>query len=139
MRQPAFLSVTRAFPPRLPITRAATAPVLPAIPHLYFLDPDEGRDREGRTVMPQFVVDVSPYIELKKSMLACHESQRKWLQKHHGMDNYIETMEEWSAIAAGSAASPTARDFGSMDAIPIRDRHDCRNLLGPIVKNIDAA
>ena len=29
-------------------------------------------------------------------MLACHESQRKWLQQHHNMDNYLETMEAWS-------------------------------------------
>ena len=76
--------------------------------------------------MPQFVVDVSPYIELKKSMLASHESQRKWLQKHHGMDNYIETMEEWCADRGRMGGSPTARGFGSIDAIPIRDRHDCR-------------
>src|SRR4051794_28789109 len=80
-----------------PNYQSGTAPVLPAIPHLYFLDPDEGRDREGRTVTPDFVVDVSPYLDLKRSMLASHHSQRAWLQKHHGMDNYIETMEEWTA------------------------------------------
>lgn len=72
------------------------APVLRAIPHVYFCDPDEGLDREGNPVLPQFVVDVSSRIEKKAEMLACHESQRKWLQKHHGMDNYIETMHEWT-------------------------------------------
>lgn len=75
---------------------SGSAPVLRSIPHLYFLDPDEGRDRDGRLVLPDFVVDVEEHLELKKQMLAAHESQRAWLQKHHGMDNYIETMEEWT-------------------------------------------
>ena len=36
---------------------------LVAIPHLYFCDPDEGRDREGNVVTPDFVVDVAKYID----------------------------------------------------------------------------
>jgi len=26
-------------------------------------------------------------------MLACHRSQREWLQQHHGMDEYILSMK----------------------------------------------
>jgi LmbE family N-acetylglucosaminyl deacetylase len=80
-----------------PNYQAGTAAPLRKIPHLYFMDPDEGRDREGNIVRPHFVVDVTKYIDRKTSMLACHESQRKWLQKHHNMDNYLETMHTWSA------------------------------------------
>src|SRR4051794_32187372 len=72
------------------------APVLRAIPHLYFCDPDEGRDRDGNEVKPDFVVDVSGLMDRKSAMLACHASQRAWLKKHHGMDNYIEIMQQWS-------------------------------------------
>lgn len=72
------------------------APVMRAIPHLYFCDPDEGRDRDGNQVRPDFVVDVSGLMDRKSAMLACHASQRAWLKKHHGMDNYIETMQQWS-------------------------------------------
>jgi N-acetylglucosamine malate deacetylase 1 len=71
------------------------APRLKQIPHLYFCDPDEGLDREGREVLPDFVVDVSGHIERKAEMLSRHASQRDWLKQHHGMDNYIETMREW--------------------------------------------
>jgi LmbE family N-acetylglucosaminyl deacetylase len=72
------------------------APPLKAIPHLYFCDPDEGRDRDGNEVRPQFVVDVARFMDRKADMLARHESQRNWLKKHHGMDNYIDTMREWT-------------------------------------------
>lgn len=73
------------------------APPLKAIPHLYFCDPDEGRDRDGRDVFPDFIVNVDRYIDKKAEALAAHDSQRAWLKKHHGMDNYIDTMREWSA------------------------------------------
>lgn len=70
---------------------------IPAIPHLYFTDPAEGTDRECRPSVPHFVVDISSVIDTKREMLACHDSQRQWLKEHHGMDDYIKTMEEWSA------------------------------------------
>ena len=76
---------------------SGTSAPIPDIPHLYFMDPDEGRDRDGNFVPPQFVVDVGKYIDRKTEMLACHESQRKWLQEHHHMDNYLETMQAWVA------------------------------------------
>jgi LmbE family N-acetylglucosaminyl deacetylase len=38
------------------------ASVLDAIPHLYFLDPDEGRDRDGNVILPEFVVDVAGHM-----------------------------------------------------------------------------
>jgi len=79
-----------------PNYKSGDAAPLRAIPHLYFLDPDEGRDREGNVVRPHFVVDAGKYMDTKTEMLACHESQRKWLQKHHNMDNYLETMRVWT-------------------------------------------
>ena len=72
------------------------APALPAIPHLYYMDPAEGIDREGNTVSAHFFIDVGMVMELKRKMLAAHESQRAWLKKQHGMDDFLETMEEWT-------------------------------------------
>jgi LmbE family N-acetylglucosaminyl deacetylase len=79
-----------------PNYQAGSASPMRAIPHLYFMDPDEGRDRDGNVVNPHFIVDAGKYIDRKTEMLACHESQRKWLQEHHNMDNYLETMQTWS-------------------------------------------
>jgi LmbE family N-acetylglucosaminyl deacetylase len=69
---------------------------LEAIPHLYFMDPVAGRDREGRIVKPDFIVDVTGTFTRKHEMLAAHSSQRTWLQQHHGTDDYLAQMERWT-------------------------------------------
>src|SRR5204863_641840 len=67
------------------------------IPHLYYCDPIEGKDPLGRDVTPGFCIDISPVIYAKAATLACHASQREWLLKHHGMDQYLQAMRDWSA------------------------------------------
>jgi LmbE family N-acetylglucosaminyl deacetylase len=68
---------------------------LPKIPHLYFVDPVEGTDREGHPVPVDFYVDVSRVFPTKREMLACHASQRNWLLRQHGMDEYLEMQAKW--------------------------------------------
>jgi LmbE family N-acetylglucosaminyl deacetylase len=72
-------------------------PATNRIPHLYFADPAEGTDRDCVPVRPQFVVDVTAVMDTKREMFARHASQRLWLQQHHGMDDYLATLNEWSA------------------------------------------
>src|SRR5260370_27063269 len=76
-------------------TEARAAP-LEKIPHLYFMDPVEGKDRDGRLVAPDFIVDVARTFAGKRAMLAEHASQRVWLRQHHGTDDYLEAMERWT-------------------------------------------
>jgi LmbE family N-acetylglucosaminyl deacetylase len=71
-------------------------PALEHIPHLYYCDPIEGKDALGRAVEPGFCIDISGVLEAKAEMLARHASQRDWLLKHHGMDQYIESMRLWA-------------------------------------------
>jgi len=73
------------------------APPLSKIPHLYYVDPLEGVDYFGKPVPPEFIVDISSTFELKQQMLACHESQRGWLLRQHGIDEYLASCERWSA------------------------------------------
>jgi LmbE family N-acetylglucosaminyl deacetylase len=73
------------------------APPLEHIPHLYYCDPLEGKDALGREVEPALCVDVSGVVEVKAAMLAAHASQRAWLLKHHGMDQYLQAMRDWGA------------------------------------------
>jgi LmbE family N-acetylglucosaminyl deacetylase len=75
-----------------PNYRTGEAAPLPSIPHLYFMDPIGGRDRAGRPVAPGFAVDVGPWAETKRRMLAAHESQAGWLKKHHGVDDPLAAM-----------------------------------------------
>jgi LmbE family N-acetylglucosaminyl deacetylase len=69
---------------------------LARIPHLYFMDPIGGRDRDGRPLPPEFGVDIEAWFETKCAMLAAHESQTSWLRKHHGVADPLAAMTAWS-------------------------------------------
>jgi len=73
------------------------APPLAKIPHLYYVDAIEGIDYFGDPLKPEFIVDISATFELKLKMLACHASQREWLLRQHGIDEYLESCRKWSA------------------------------------------
>lgn len=68
----------------------------PKIPHLYYMDAMEGKDKFGEKIKPQFIIDISSVLNVKEKMLCCHKSQRDWLLKHHGIDEYIRTMKDFS-------------------------------------------
>ena len=84
--------------------RTGAAPPLEAIPHLYFVDPIGGRDREGRPVTPDFAVDIGATMAVKRRMLACHQSQIDWLLKQHGESDFLAGMD--------SQSRRRGRDFG---------------------------
>jgi LmbE family N-acetylglucosaminyl deacetylase len=81
------------------------------IPHLYYCDPVEGKNLFGDPIRPTFWVDISRQIDDKEKALACHVSQRNWLIKHHGMDDYLKAMREWSARQGERAGVPFAEGF----------------------------
>jgi LmbE family N-acetylglucosaminyl deacetylase len=72
------------------------AAALPAIPHLYFMDPPGGADREGNALAPDFVVDIGAAFTRKQRMLAQHRSQREWLSQFLGVDDPLARMERWT-------------------------------------------
>jgi N-acetylglucosamine malate deacetylase 1 len=92
-------------------TTGSTAPPLPRIPHLYFMDPIGLADRNGAPVLPDFVVDISSLMPIKESMLAEHASQRAWLQAQHGIDDYLEQMKRWSEAAGARAGAKFGEGF----------------------------
>jgi len=75
----------------------ASGPAIASVPYLYYTDAVGGTDRFGSPTPVSCTVDISAQIELKTQALKCHDSQRAWLQKQHGMDNYIDSMRTWSA------------------------------------------
>jgi LmbE family N-acetylglucosaminyl deacetylase len=78
------------------------------IPYLYYADPVEGKDKLGTPIQPSMIVDISSAIDIKEKMLCCHESQRDWLLKHHGMDEYVNMMKAFSKKRGGEIG----RQFG---------------------------
>ena len=97
-----------------PMPNLSAVPVPPGarVPHLYYVDPLEGRDPyTGVMVEPTTIVDISVVIETKAEMLACHASQRAWLRAHHGMDEYLEAMKRHASERGDLIASPYAEAF----------------------------
>jgi LmbE family N-acetylglucosaminyl deacetylase len=71
-------------------------PPLEQIPHLYYCDAIEGKDPFGQEVPVGFGIDISGVLDAKAEMLARHASQREWLLRYHGMDQYLESMRDWA-------------------------------------------
>lgn len=78
---------------------------LAGVPWLFYAAPLEGIDIFGNPVDCHFWIDVGDRIDLKKRMLACHQSQRDWLKKHHGMDEYLDSMVRWARLQGEGASS----------------------------------
>ena len=92
------------FAASVPNYRTGEARVLAGIPHLYFMDPIGGRDREGVKVVPDFGVDVEAHFATKQAMLAAHKSQDSWVSKQHDISDHQASMEAWTRRRG--------RDFG---------------------------
>ena len=107
VRDACFTAPIRNYPTR----RWDPAPPTEHIPHLYFVDTIEGIDRDDRPSPVGFHVDVSAAFDLKRRMLACHESQRDWLLKHHGIDEFLDSQERWSAKRGAEVGVAHAEAF----------------------------
>jgi LmbE family N-acetylglucosaminyl deacetylase len=64
------------------------------IPHLYYMDPAEQKDKYGTHIRADMIINITNVADIKEKMLCCHESQRHWLMTHHGMDEYVNMMKE---------------------------------------------
>jgi LmbE family N-acetylglucosaminyl deacetylase len=91
------LAVTAAFARGMPNyeTRPARDPVETPVT-IYHAQPHGNRDPLGAIVRPSLFVDVSSVVEAKSAMLACHQSQKLWLDQSQGLDSYLETMRDLS-------------------------------------------
>ena len=61
---------------------------------LYHATPVALTDQMRRTIVPELYVDVRAMMERKERMLACHASQKQWLDRTQGFDSYLATMRE---------------------------------------------
>src|ERR1019366_5388164 len=95
------------------------APALAAVPHLYFMDPIGGVDRENRPVMADFYVEIGRQFETKRTMLA-----------QHGIDDYLLTMERWTREAGRRAGVVFAEGFRRYQGHPYPPAPLLEHLLG---------
>ncbi|MFH0964987.1 MAG: PIG-L deacetylase family protein [Planctomycetota bacterium] len=63
---------------------------------VYHALPTGLRDGLRRKVFAGLYVDISAVMGLKREALACHKSQKEWLDHSQGMDSYLDAMERMS-------------------------------------------
>ena len=63
---------------------------------LYHALPHGLNDALRQPVGPHFFTDIGGVLSRKRAMLACHASQKEWLDETQGMDAYLDEMERMS-------------------------------------------
>lgn len=70
--------------------------VLPAVPHLYYADAIQGKDRLGREIVGDVLIDITSVMDTKERMLCCHVTQRDWLKAISQVDEFVLMMKSFS-------------------------------------------
>ena len=133
------LAVTAAFARAIPGFRTSPArPPAAGDVTIYHAVPHGLRDQLRRRVAPGAFVDTSTVHETKQAALACHESQRGFLDETQGMGSFVRTMDVFSeAVGRLSGAFRHAEGwrrhshlgFCAEDADPLRDALGGRYLV----------
>lgn len=127
----ARLAVTATFTRGIPNYRSTPArpPILePCV--LYHAMPHGQCTPMRVPVRPEIYVDTSSVQVGKRAALACHRSQKKWLDATQGMDSYLATMEYFSERLGKQTRKFAHAEgwtrhlhfgFGAEDDDPLRD------------------
>jgi LmbE family N-acetylglucosaminyl deacetylase len=94
------------------------------------MDSIEGRDRQGKWITPDFAVDITAHMDVKKAMLNCHASQVRWVDKQHGVSNFSQTMERFSAKVARPFGVAFAEGFRQYTGTPYPRTERLQELVG---------
>lgn len=98
----ARLAVTATFTRGIPNYRSKPqrAPVLEPCT-IYHAMPHGQRTPTRQRVFPEIYVDTTSVQARKREALACHASQKEWLDKTQGQESYLQTMEDFSRDLGG--------------------------------------
>ena len=99
------------------------------LPYLYYCDAVEGTDHYGVRHPVDLIVDISDVIEQRLEMLACHASQREWLRRQHGIDEYIIASRRWAEQRGQEAGVSCGEGFRQYKGHP----HPTDDLLGELL------
>ena len=71
-------------------------------------------------------------MKIKRRMLACHASQRRWLKRHHHFDKYLEVMAERTRQEGRRAGLEYAETFIQHRGANYPTDNILRKLLGKL-------
>jgi LmbE family N-acetylglucosaminyl deacetylase len=103
-----------------------------AVPTLYYTDAVGGHDLFGVPAPVNCFVDISAQMERKATALACHESQRAWLRRQHGLDEYLDAMRRWGAERGEQIAVAYAEGF----CLHVGHPHPTEDLLARLLSAV---
>jgi len=125
------LAVTAAFARGMPNFR--TIPARRAMENqvtVYHAMPHGLCDGLRKRIDPEIFVNTTPVHETKRNALACHRSQKEWLDVSQGLDSYLKAMDGMS-LALGKMSRAfrhaegwrrhSALGFCTEEADPLRD------------------
>jgi len=81
------------------------------IPTLYYTDAIGGHDLYGDEARVDCIVDVTNQMPRKLDALSCHESQRAWLRRQHGLDEYLDATQRWCAVRGDQIGAEYGEGF----------------------------
>ena len=125
------LAVTAAFCRNIP--NYPVDPPVPAIDShvgLYHAMPVDLTDQLRNPLRPDLFVDVASVLPEVRRALACHRSQKEWLDTTQGMDTYLDWMVEMAAKVGRMSGCfehaegwrrHSARGFGPEDFDPLSE------------------
>ena len=135
----ARLAVTATFARGIPHyrSRPSRKPTMEPVT-IYHAMPHGQRDPMRRRVAPESYVDTASVHATKRAALACHASQKEWLDASQGQDNYLKTMDGFSLALGGQTRRFTHAEgwrrhqhYGFCDeaADPLRDALGAKYLV----------
>ena len=123
------------FASSVPNYRTGPSVALQMIPHLYFMDPIGGRDREGRRIVADFGCDIDAGFAMKQQMLSAHRSQAEWVARQHGIDDHLGSMTAWSRRRGRDFGVAVAEGFRQYRHEPYPKTPLLQDLLGTALRS----
>jgi len=105
---------------------------------LYHSTPHILTDMVRRPIAPEMFVDVSSVIDEKEKLLACHASQKEWLDKTQGFDSYLKNMRSLCAEVGKMSGRFALAEGWRRHSYIGYTREDC-NPLADLLKGLCAA
>ncbi len=116
--------------------RRAAKP-LRAIPHLFYAQPFGGKDILGKEVPSKVFVNISATLDRKAQMLACHESQRAFLQAQQEIHDTLEVMRQMARRAGQESGFPVAEGFRQHLGQGFPQNNLLNKLLADLVRSVE--
>jgi LmbE family N-acetylglucosaminyl deacetylase len=110
------------------------SPSVRTIPHLYYAQPYRDRDLLGDEILPRLVVDISATLERKEKALACHESQRAWLQFQQALRDLDDPLRQMAARAGELGGFTWGEGFRQHLGAAFPQENLLASLLGELVR-----